>query len=384
MKILKRFFQFLLLIILLLVAGLYLTGNGYLIKGVRCTYLRGETSATIDDYQFFSHRRIDSGEEMPWPEASDYNEMTLSTKLLTTLEEYRSVAFLIIQDDSIRQEHYWDGYGKLSLSNSFSMAKSIISMLAFKAIEEGAIKGLHQKVVDFIPELKGPFAQELEIWHLLRMCSGLQWVEHYTSPFSVTAEAYYTRSLEKLILDQPIVNKPGSFYKYQSGNTQLMAVVLARATKMSVGAYASEKLWKPLGASSPAIWSLDHESGVEKAYCCFNSNARDFARFGQLYLDSGIFHGTQIIDTSWVVETTRPTVTENGVTNFYGLSWWLVNEFDTPVYYMRGILGQYVIVIPELDLVAVRLGHKRAVQVLNDHPIDLVTYVDELIKLYRR
>lgn len=383
MKILKRFLQFLLIIIALAVSGLYISGNGYLVKGIRCTYLRGETSATIDDYQFFAHREIESTKEIPWQEGNDYNTIALSGRFSNALEEYESVALLVIQGDSIRQEHYWDGYGPHSLSNSFSMAKSIVSMLTVIAIQEGKIKSLNQKVSDFIPELKGEYAKDLEVEHLLRMCSGLDWTEHYTSPFSVTAKAYYTRNLEKLILQQEITAPPGEKFIYKSGNTQLMALVLERATGVKIGAYTSQKLWTPLGAGNTALWTLDREHGTEKAYCCFNSNARDFARFGQLYLDSGNFAGTQIIDSMWITESTRPTSTKTGITDYYGLSWWLAPQFDTPIYYMRGVFGQYVIVIPELDLVAVRLGHKRSSVVVNEHRVDLITYVEELLKAYK-
>ena len=132
-----------------------------------------------------------------------------------------------------------------------------------------------------------------------------------------------------------------------------------------------------MGATDDAEWMLDTENGVEKAYCCLNSNALDFARFGQLYMDKGNWKGQQIVDSAYVKASLNPDLK-----NHYGYSWWLYKtEFKYPVFCMRGVSGQYVITIPELDLVAVRLGHKRELKD-NDTPNDLTFYIKEVIKQY--
>ena len=122
--------------------------------------------------------------------------------------------------------------------------------------------------------------------------------------------------------------------------------------------YASEKLWQPLGAEHPALWSTDKNNGNEKAFCCFNSNARDFARIGQLMLDSGKWKGMPIIDSAFYVQsvTACNIPDDDGLDcDYYGYQWWIRPEFPG-VFYARGILGQYIIVIPSKKTVLVRLG----------------------------
>jgi len=139
----------------------------------------------------------------------------------------------------------------------------------------------------------------------------------------------------------------------------VLAYVIKKATGKNISEYASEKLWKPLGAKNPALWSLDEENGFEKAYCCFNSNARDFSRIGLLYLHNGVFNKKQIVSEKFVQEsiTAADIVNKSGVKiSHYGYSWWLTHVNDEKVFYARGILGQYVLVIPSKNIVVVRLG----------------------------
>ena len=205
------------------------------------------------------------------------------------------MAYLIIKDDSIRFERYWDNYSDTSYSNSFSMAKSIVSILTGIAIHDGKIKSITQHVSDFIPSFKEGMDSLLEIKELLTMSSGIDFEESYTSPIAYPAEAYYGDDLMKVTLKYNVVTKPGLRFKYLSGNTTLLGYIVSVATGKKLSDYASEKLWQQVGAEHPAYWSTDHDNGMEKAYCCFNSDARDFARIGQLYLDSGRWEGKQIV-----------------------------------------------------------------------------------------
>ena len=349
MKFVKAFLKILLTLIVLAVLGLYVTGHAYIFKGVRLTYLRGEKSATIDDHSFFATREVKAGTHQPWAIGKNYNQQELSDRLKEELEQTRSVAFLVVQDDSIRSEQYWEGYNEDARSNSFSMAKSIISILTGIAIKEGKIKSLDQPVGDFLEPFKEGKNASLTIRHLLTMSSGLSWVEHYTSPFSITAKAYYGSNLRKLMLRLEVIEEPGKEFRYLSGNTQLMGMVLEQAVGTSVSDYASEKLWKPIGAKHTARWTLDREEGMEKTYCCFNSNARDFARIGKLYLNRGNWEGQQIVPENYALLSVRPAKAP-----YYGYSWWITGQHESPVFYARGILGQYIIVVPERKLIAVR------------------------------
>jgi len=342
--------------------------------------MHGHNTATIEDIQFFDTRIVESESGEQWPEASDYNQKEISEELRARLEINKSIAFTVIQGDSIRYEEYWGIGSRTSRTNSFSMGKSIVSILVGIAIDEGSIESVDQKVIDFIPEYNREgkhYNREVTIKHLLTMSSGMNWHENYYNPFGVTAEAYFTKELEALMFRIDFTEKPREKWHYQSGNTQLLGVILERATGKRLSEYASENLWKPMDATDDAEWMLDAENGIEKAYCCFNSNALDFARFGQLYMDKGNWKGQQIVDSVYVEASLNADLKDH-----YGYSWWLYGtQYKYPVFCMRGVSGQYVITIPELDLVAVRLGHKRELK-RDNTPDDLDFYIEEIIKQY--
>ena len=315
-----------------------------------------------------------------WPEASNYNKTNITDELRARLVKNQSIAFAVIQNDSIRFEEYWGIGSRNSRTNSFSMSKSIVSILIGIAIDEGYIESVDQKIIDFIPEYKREgenYNQDVTIKHLLTMSSGMNWQESYYNPFGVTAESYFTKKLEKLMYRVDFTEKPGETWKYQSGNTQLMGIIVARATGKTLSQYASEKLWMPIQATDDAEWMVDDTNGTEKSFCCLNSNALDYARFGQLFMDKGNWKGQQLIDSAYVEASLSADLTDH-----YGYSWWLYNtQYKYPVFCMRGVNGQYVISIPELDLVAVRLGHKIE-KYENNSATDLEYYIEEIIKQY--
>lgn len=250
-------------------------------------------------------------------------------------------------------------------------------MLAQIAIQQGKIGSWEDKVRDYLPEIQGPFADELKLRHLSTMTAGLQWDENYTQPFDITAQAYYGPDIRQLMFDRvPVVTQPGRTFEYQSGAPQLLSMVVNKATGKSLSAYASEVLWKPLGARFDARWHLDSKDGTELAYCCFNSNARDFARFGKMLLHYGKWNNTTILDSAFVYHASKASSSE-----YYGWSFWVLDDLHTPVYYMRGILGQYVIVMPEKGLVVCRLGKSRLPTEKN-HPGDLRIIAGEVLKYY--
>jgi CubicO group peptidase (beta-lactamase class C family) len=155
---------------------------------------------------------------------------------------------------------------------------------------------------------------------------------------------------------------------------------------MSLSDYASKKLWTPIEAEHNAYWSLDHKDGDEKAYCCFNSNARDFARIGKLYLDSGRWNGKQIVSEKYVLESIQPAATvdkeSNSKNERYGYSWWLLPNYKGhKIFYARGVFGQYIITIPDLKMIVVRLGRKREAASVNGHPSDFYWYVDAALEM---
>jgi len=339
----------------------------------------------IDDYNIFENRTVKAGEGQPWPLSFHYNSYQISQKDREEMEALEPVAFLVIQNGEILYEEYWDNYGPSSLSNSFSAGKSIVSLLVGIALDEGYIKSLDQKVMDFIPEYNKTGNRDLTIRNVLTMSSGLNWDEAYSSPFSLTTEAYYGSNLPSLIKSLDVVTTPGEKFKYLSGNSEVLAMIVQAATGKSISDYASEKIWQKIGAENDALWSLDHKNGMEKAYCCFNTNARDFARFGQLVLNQGKWDSTQIVSWEYLKEAISPAsylLSKNDKPlDYYGFQYWIINYNGMKIPYMRGILGQYIIPIKEKNAVVIRLGVKRSKDYKNHHPKDVYQYLDLAMKI---
>ena len=369
-------------IFFLLIAIAFLFSPSYLKKALIYQYV------DIDDHDIFETRAIKAGNPLPWKIAQSYNGFVIADSLHKKMESYKTVAYLVIQNDSIQYEEYWDNYNDSSLSNAFSATKSIISLLVGCAIDDGNIKSIDQKVIEFFPEFDNGYGKELRIKDLLSMSSGLNWDESYGSPFSKTTQAYYGNNLQKLIFDLKVIDKPAEKFSYLSGNTQLLAFILKKATGKSLAEYASEKIWKPLGAEHDALWYLDKKDGMEKAYCCFSSNARDFARIGKLLLDSGKCNGKQIVSSAYIAQLSQADtflIDENKAkVGYYSLHWWIADYKGMKVTYARGILGQYIFVIPEMNAVVVRLGHTRDKAYKNHHPLDIYTYLDVAMKILEK
>ena len=376
MRFIKWLGYFLLTIIVAVNAIILISGRFYLYKGIANTYLKGRSGPGIDEYGIFSNRLVKTGTPQPWRIAKAYNKASISAEYLSQMVKYQTEAYIIIKNDSICYEQYWDGYSYTSHTNSFSMAKSIVSILTGIAMQEGKIKSIDEHVYDFIPAFKNGMDSLLTIKDLLTMSSGMSYEESYVNPFDYPAEAYYGDDIVANTLKYKVVTEPGRKFIYQSGNSALLGYILTIATGEKLSDYASEKLWQPLGAEQPAFWSLDHKDGMEKSYCCFNSNARDFARLGQLYLDSGKFGGRQLVPQNYVLASMKSALSEH-----YGYNWWILNCDGHDVPYCRGILGQYIFVVPDKNMVIVRLGKKRGP--VNDNvPSDALIYLRAAFTMY--
>lgn len=379
MKAAKKIFKWFLTVFLMANVVLLVCGKIFFWKALIYNYVN------IDDYHIFENRIVKTSSPVEWNVGVDYNKKEISDRLMKQLTDYRSVAFLIIKDDSLSYEKYWDGYSDSSLSSSFSMAKSIVSMMIGVALKERKIKNLDEPVANYLAEFKDEAKSKITIRHLLMMSSGLDWDEGYASLFSPVTEAYYGKDLYPLITRLRAKEAPGKFWEYKSCDTQLLGFILEKATGESLSDYCSKKIWGVIGARHHATWSLDHKNGHEKAYSAFNSNARDFARLGKLYLQKGNWSGVQVVDTAYAEASTHPNNLpdkETGIPNdVYGLQWWITKSGIHDVFYARGILGQYVIVIPDMKIIVVRLGHVRSTDEngkANDYPV----YIEEVIKMY--
>ncbi len=377
MRRLKNFLKWFLGILAFIVLLLYVTGYGYIIKGVWVVYMHGHKTAYINDFEFFENEIIPaSTNPQPWPLHKNYNTVTATEKLSETNKKLGTIAFLIFKNDSIYFEKYFKGFEQDSQTNSFSMAKSITSALLGKAIKDGHIKNLEQPVGDFYPQFTGT---GLTVGDLSSMASGLNWEESYSSPFSLTARSYYDNNLAETILGLEVVEKPGQNYKYLSGNTQLLAMVIQKAVMKPLSKYLSESFWQPMGFVDAALWQVDDaENRLVKAYCCIGSNARDFARFGKLYKDYGKWDGIQILDSTFVSKSITPRFAESPQ---YGYGFWLSDYLGKEIFVLRGILGQYVIVLPKEKIMIVRLGEQREDLINKPFTSDFYVYIDEVMKM---
>jgi CubicO group peptidase (beta-lactamase class C family) len=293
------------------------------------------------------------------------------------LEDNKTVAFLIIKNDTIQYERYFKRYDKQSIVPSFSMAKSVTSILIGCAIDEGLIKSVDEPITKYIPELAKNGFDKVTIKHLLQMTSGIKFNESYLNPFGDAASFYYGINLRKVIGKMKLKSEPGKQFEYVSGNTQLLGLVLERSLKgKTITSYLQEKLWTQLGMEYDASWSIDRKkNGLEKTFCCINARARDFAKIGRLYLNNGNWNGKQIISQNWVEESTKADTTNGEV--FYKYQWWLPTSLENlsrenynlknpskeklklstdKDFMAEGILGQYIYVNPTKKLIIVRLG----------------------------
>lgn len=377
MKIIKKTLIYIVSILAIVAILIVVTGNKHLFKGISSTYLIGRTGPSIDEHAFFESRTVKTDTYQPWLISNNYNK-TKNDSLLIEIEKYDPAAFLVIKNDSITYEEYWDDYNENSLTNSFSVAKTFVGLLIGIAIDEGKINSVDDPVANYLPQYKEH--PELTIKDLLTMSSGINFDESYKSPFGHMAKAYYGDDIKKLNEDYNVTETPGETWRYLGGNTIILSFILEKVTGGSISDYMSKKVWQPIGAKNEALWSLDKKDGLEKAYCCFYSNARDFARIGKIYLNGGKWDDKTIITQKYVDATTCSAYylkDKNGRTvDFYGYQIWISYYKDFDVFYARGIQGQYIISIPEKDIVIVRLGHQRGPNLENYHPEDLYTYID--------
>jgi CubicO group peptidase (beta-lactamase class C family) len=292
------------------------------------------------------------------------------------LESTNTTSFIVIKDDTILYEGYFNGYERDSIVTSFSTAKSITSALVGIAIEEGYIGSVDDPITDYIPELRAEGLDDMTIRHLLTMSSGIRYVPDDRVSiwdelrlFTDDTVAYYYPDLRahnvKLQSDGTV---PGSRYNYNNYLPQLLGMVLERTTHRTNAEYLQEKIWKPLGMEYPASWSLDSEdSGFEKMDVGVNGRAIDFAKFGRLFLNEGNWNGEQVISREWVIESTSPDQDDTRpwdsdedwreAGGYYKYYWWGRLAGDgTYDYAAHGHLGQIIYIAPNEGVVIVRFG----------------------------
>ena len=341
------------------------------------------TKASIDDYKFFDNVEIQkSNSTFEWPKHNLYNQIGSSKTLDSVHKKNETVAFLIIKNDSIIKEDYFLGYDENSMTNSFSMSKSIISFLFLKSIEEGTIPSLNSKLTDYFPTFNESNGSNVTLSDLSTMSSGLVWEENYKDLMGITAQAYVTKDLNKLMMGSKFSGISGDKFKYLSGNTQLLAMAIEKANNSTIQELTYRWLWNPMGAKNDAIWMIDSkEKNMTKAYCCLSSNAKDFAKVGLVYKNFGKINEQKLIDSSFISMSIKPRFNSNPI---YGYGIWIGKQNNIDFFSLRGHQGQYVIVIPKEDVIIVRLGKRKSRgSDLNNHPSDFNLYINESLNILK-
>lgn len=272
-----------------------------------------------------------------------------SLKELVTKHKIRS--FAIIQNDTLKFEYNEDSFDQNSLHPSYSVAKSFTSALIGIAIQDGFIKDEQELVVNYIPELKElEYSNQLTIEHLLNHTSGI----HYS--LSTDATIYYGRNSLKALSKLKFDTIPGTEQHYLNVNAHLLGLVLKRATKTAPSKYLEEKIWKPIGMCTDGQWSIDKANELEKAFCCIGATTLDYAKFGRLYLNEGVWDGKRIISESWYDKSIRRDTT-NGSSFNYNYCWHIgLKEYGD--FMAIGFNKQHIYIHPEKNLIIV---------LLNDH-----------------
>jgi len=374
-----------LLVIVVLIGGLSFTPQFSHLKNFA---IWGKHS--IHDYKTHPTRLVASGgAPQYWPLDSNYNKGVIPDSLMAVIDSNDTHAFIVIQNGKLLYEKYWDGYTPKTLSGSFSAAKSIISLLIGIALDEGKIKSLDEPVGNYVPHFKEAGLEKVRIKDLLTMSSGTNYRESDLSYFSLNASAYYGDDEGYLISQLKAKEPAGVNWQYRSADTQVLGFVVEKAFGQNISELVSERFMKPMGAESDALWLLDGNKNHEKAFCCFNGVAHDYARFGQLVLNNGQWNGKQIVSESYIKAATTPASYlkdpyENGnPVDFYGYQYWIFKEQGHEVVAQNGLFGQYVYIIRDKNAIVVRLGESKVTKPIHHHQPENFSFAAAALSLLK-
>ncbi len=321
--------------------------------------------------QKFSSRKVEPSETIFHLEKNlkdlpeDYMYLGEKHSVNDFIKRTNTTGLIVIQDDKITYEEYFNGYKETDRMITWSVSKSIISALIGIAIEEGYINDVYDYVTDYVPSLLKSGYREVTIKDVLQMSSGIKFNEDYFDNNSDVNQMGARslglgKSLEDLLISLTRERTPGTYNRYVSGDTQVLGMVLREATGVDIATYTQEKLWKPAGMEFDAHWLTD-SAGVESAFGGFNASLRDLARFGLLYINEGFMMGNQIIPKKWITDSITPDAPhllpgENPNSSWilgYGYQWWIPEGIENDFLGM-GIYGQAIYINPKRNTVIVK------------------------------
>ena len=282
----------------------------------------------------------------------EFEHADMSWTLSSYMADENIAGLLVVKAGKILFEEYALGNGPTSRWISFSVAKSVSSMLLGAAIKDGYIRSVEDPVTDYLPQLRGSAYGESTLQDVLQMASGVSWDEDYTNPESDVAIAggYNALTLYNYLDDLEVAAEPGEVFNYNTGESNLVGGIVRAAVGNNLATYAEQKIWQAFGMEHDASWSIDDDHGVELGGCCINATLRDYARIGLFALRGGrLPDGTEVLPRNWMAHSTAPS---NGYEG-YGYLWWL---FDDDAYAALGIFGQMIWIDPKEDLIIVTHG----------------------------
>ncbi|MBT8445426.1 MAG: beta-lactamase family protein, partial [Gammaproteobacteria bacterium] len=304
--------------------------------------------------RLFLTRRIEAGDTpYPLPDSPvDLSPMQFEYRgesygFADYIKKSNVAGLIVIQDGKVLDESYYLGNSRNTRWVSFSVTKSLTSMLLGAAIEDGYIGDLDEAITDYLPRLKGSLYDGVTIRNLLQMASGIDWNEDYEDPQSDvnTYPWYDVLALFGYLDDKQRVAAPGAEFRYNSAETDLVGSVVRAAIGNNLSTYLEKKIWKPFGMESDTNWLLGAAGGAEIGGCCVSATLRDYARIGLFALRGGeLPDGTRVLPSGWMRESTTPSAAFRG----YGFLWWLNDDGS---YEARGVFGQTVYINPRLNLV---------------------------------
>jgi CubicO group peptidase (beta-lactamase class C family) len=291
-----------------------------------------------------------------------------------TLDDYLArnpaTGLLVARGDTILVERYQYGRTDRHRFTSWSMAKTVTSMLVGIAIAEGRIRSVDDTAAAYVPALEGAEYGLTSLRHLLQMSSGVRFMETYSGNDDVSmlaADTFFqwgAGGVKAVTQCNDRTVPSGTRFSYSSAETQVLGLVLRSAVGRPVADYMQEKIWAPIGAEADATWLIDR-SGQEVTFCCINAVLREYARLGLLLAHDGKWRGRQIIPAAWINDATRVTPNEAHLrpgiaTGFFGYGyqvWTFPGE--RRMFAFLGVRGQAIFVDPASRLVMVHTAVRK-------------------------
>lgn len=285
--------------------------------------------------------------------------------LTELLENKVTNAFIIIKDNKILVERYFNKYTTDKTHGSFSVSKGMLSTMLGLAINDGLIGSLEDPITKYIPELlKNDSAfGKISIHHLLDMSSGIKIRGRDASLFGDLAKTYYGNNWARFMSTIEIEIAPGERHQYNQTDPELMSLIISRVTGKSLSDYFSEKIWSKI-STQPAFWNTYGKDGLEKGFCCFNARPQDYARFAQLYLQKGKWDGEQLIPEAWIdfVTTLEQPIESDYVFDFH--KYWFPANDGSGDYTAQGYNGQFIYIDPAKNLAILRFAKKEELETI--------------------